>query len=56
MMERLFKYAAMTGEDLGNASARIYLALLRGNTRPYATEVNRLVDRFIDRLEIAWTD
>jgi hypothetical protein len=55
LMERLFRYAAATGDDLGDASARIYLALLRGNSRPYATEINRLVARFIDRLEDTWS-
>ena len=55
LMERLFAFAGIAGEDLGDAARRIYLALLRGNPRPYRTKVNRLVDRYIDRLEDAWT-
>jgi hypothetical protein len=55
LMERLFAFAGIAGEDLGDAARRIYLALLRGNPRPYRTKLNRLVDRYIDRIEDAWT-
>jgi hypothetical protein len=54
LMDRLITYATMVGEDLGPATARIYLALIRGNPRPYHTELNRLVSRFVDNLEESW--
>ena len=54
LMDRLLVYTAMAGETVGPAAARVYLALLRGNPRPYYTELNRLVGRFMDRLEDAW--
>jgi hypothetical protein len=54
MIATLREYAALVGEELGERELRVFVALCRGNSRPYRFELNRLVSRFVDRLEQAW--
>ena len=56
LVSRLQDLAAATSDRVDDHRARrIYVALLNGNTRPYQAEMNRLVSRFIDNLEQAWS-
>lgn len=55
LMERLCDLTASAGEPLDQRRLhRVYAALVRGNLRPYRTELNRLTERFIERLEEVW--
>lgn len=55
LMARLCALAAASNDQLDPAHAhRVHAALLRGNVRPYRTELNRLTNRFVERLESAW--
>ena len=55
LTSRLRGLAVAGGEPLTDEQTlRVYAALLRGNHRPYQTELNRLASRFINRLEDVW--
>jgi hypothetical protein len=55
LITRLCALAAASQDSLDDARAhRVYTALRRGNLRPYQTELNRLANRFVERLEDAW--
>ena len=56
LVTRLQEFAAAASEPLNDDRARrVYVALIHGNMRPYRAEMNRLVSRFIEKLEESWT-
>jgi hypothetical protein len=56
LVTRLQELAAAARDPIDDQRARrVYLALLNGNTRTYRAEMNRLVGRYIEKLEAAWT-
>jgi hypothetical protein len=56
LVTQLQEFAAAAADPLHDHRARrVYIALMHGNTRPYEAEMNRLVARYIERLEETWT-
>lgn len=51
---QLHDLATIVGEQLEATSLEVLEAVARGNLRVYETEVTRLANRFVERLEATW--
>ena len=54
MAARLHELAGIVGERLDTTSMEVLEAVARGNMRVYDSEVTRLANKYVEKLEASW--